>query len=91
MQIARKHVQKRMREASKQEQLELKEWLRLLSLPPAMLQRFLVDPGPRATRLRQSLPALGLLTPREREAVLRARTETEVKKIVAYGTKGRKT
>ena len=91
MDVARKHVQKRMRVASKHEQLELKEWLRLLSLPPAMLQRFLVDPGPRATRLRQSLPALGLLTPREREAVLRARTETEVKKIVAHDTKRRKT
>jgi len=87
MAIARKHVEKRMRAASKQKQLELKEWLRLLSLPPAMLQRFLVDPSPRATRLRQSLPALGLLTPREREAVLRARTEAEVKAIVAQGTK----
>jgi len=88
--VARAHVQKRMRVASKQEQLELKEWLRLLSLPPAMLQRFLVDPSPRATRLRQSLPALGLLTPREREAVLHARTEEEVKGIVAQGTKRRK-
>jgi DNA-binding Lrp family transcriptional regulator len=88
--IARAHVQKRMRLASKQEQLELKEWLRLLSLPPAILQRFLVDPSPRATRLRQSLPALGLLTPREREAVLQAQTEEEVKAIVAQGTKGRK-
>lgn len=87
MDIARNHVQKRMRAASKQEQLELKEWLRLLSLPPAMLQRFLVDPSPRATRLRQSLPALGLLTPREREAVLRARTDADVKEILAHGAK----
>lgn len=85
--VARAQLQKRIRLASKQEQLELKEWLRLLSLPPAMLQRFLVDPSPRATRLRQSLPALGLLTPREREAVLNARTEEEVKAIVAQGAK----
>ncbi len=85
--VARKHVQKRMRTASKQEQLELKEWLRLLSLPSAMLQRFLVDPGPRATRLRQSLPALGLLTPREREAVLRAPSEAAVEEIIMHGAK----
>lgn len=88
--VARAHVQKRMRLASKQEQLELKEWLRLLSLPPAMVQRFLVDPSPRATRLRQSLPALGLLTPREREAVVHARTEDEIKAIVAHGIRRRK-
>lgn len=88
--VASDHVRKRMRQASKQEQLELKEWLRLLSLPPAMLQRFLVDPSPRATRLRQSLPALGLLTPRERDAVLRARSEEEIKAIVAREVKRRK-
>jgi hypothetical protein len=88
--VARGHLEKRMRTASKQEQLELKEWLRLLSLPPAMLQRFLVDPGPRATRLRQSLPALGLLTPREREAVLRARSDDEFDTIVAQGANRRK-
>jgi signal transduction histidine kinase len=82
--VARAHIQKRIRLASKQEQQELKEWLRLLSLPPSMLQRFLVDPSPRATRLRQSLPALGLLTSREREAVLKARSEEEVEEIVAH-------
>lgn len=81
--VARAHIQKRIRLASKHEQLELKEWLRLLSLSPAMLQRFLVDPSPRATRLRQSLPALGLLTPRERDAVLKARSEEEIKEIIA--------
>lgn len=89
--VARAQIRKRMRLASKQEQLELKEWLRWLSLPPAMLQRFLVDPSPRATRLRQSLPAIGLLTPREREAVLHARTEDEVKAIVAQGVKRKRT
>ena len=88
--VASAHLRKRMRLASKQEQLELKEWLRLLSLPPKMLQRFLVDPGPRATRLRQSLPALGLLTPRERDAVLRARSDEEVNAIVEKGAKRRK-
>ena len=81
--VARTHIRKRMRLASTQEQAELKEWLRLLSLSPAMLQRFLLDPGPRATRLRQSLPALGLLTPRERDAVLKARSEEGIKAIIA--------
>lgn len=80
--VARAHIQKRMRLASKQEQAELKEWLRLLSLSPAVLQRFLLDPGPRATRLRQSLPAIGLLTPRERDAVLKARSEKEIKAVI---------
>ncbi len=88
--VAREHVRKRMQRASKQEQHELTEWLRLLSLPPSMLQRFLVDPSPRATRLRQSLPALGLLTSREREAVLKARSDEEVKAIFAHEKKGRK-
>jgi IclR-like helix-turn-helix domain-containing protein len=84
------HIQKRIRRASKQEQLELKEWVRLLSLPAPMLHRFLVDPSPRATRLRQSLPALGLLTPAEREAVLRARSEEELKEIATRGVKRRR-
>lgn len=88
--VALAHIRKRLRLASKQEQLELKEWLRLLSLPSSMLQRFLVDPSPRATRLRQSLPALGLLTPSEREAVLHARSEEELEAIAVDGVKRRK-
>lgn len=85
--VAQAHIRKRMRLASSQEQLELEEWLRLLSLPAKMLQRFLVDPSPRATRLRQSLPALGLLTPRERDAVLRAQSDDEVRAIVSQSAR----
>ena len=85
--VALAHIRKRVRLASKQEQLELNEWLRLLELPSSMLQRFLVDPSPRATRLRQSLPALGLLTPGERAAVLKARSDDEVKEIVVHGVR----
>lgn len=87
--VASALVRKRMRQASKHEQLELKEWIRLLSLPPAMLQRFLLDSSPRATRLRQSLPALGLLTPKEREAVLQARSDEDIQAVVEHRS-GRK-
>ena len=79
---ATEYIRKRMRTASKQEQHELAEWLRILSQTPLMIQRFLEDPGPRATRLRQSLPAIGLLSPRERDAVLKARSDDELEAIV---------
>ncbi len=84
---AREYLRKRIKVASKQEQHELNEWSRALSLSPSLLQRFLVDPSPRGTRLRQSLPALGLLTSRERDAVLKARSDEEVEAIIAHGGK----
>ena len=80
---ARARVRRRMRVASKQEQLELKEWDRLLSLPPSMWRGLILDYGPRATRLRQSLPAVGILTAHEREAVLRADSDKEVVAILS--------
>lgn len=47
---------------------EMEEWEMLLdTLPPARLRAFLTDPGERATRLRQSLPFVGVLTPAERD------------------------
>ncbi len=64
-------VEQRMASASPRERLELEEWARLLrTASPARLRRFLVATGERATRLRQTLPFLGILSPEERQAVL---------------------
>ncbi len=64
-------VEQRMASASPQERLELEEWARLLrTASPARLRRILADTGERATRLRQTLPFLGILSPEERQAVL---------------------
>lgn len=64
-------VEQRMASASPQERLELEEWAQLLrTASPARIRRFLVDPGERSTRLRQTLPFLGVLSPEERQAVL---------------------
>ncbi len=53
------------------ERKEMEEWAAILdAMPPARLQKFLVDKGQRATRLRQSLPFLGALTPAERTTLL---------------------
>jgi len=47
-----------------------KEWLRILrSSSPARVRALLVEPGERATRLRQSLPFLRALTDSERSAL----------------------
>lgn len=54
-------LQRRLLVASNRLRPELEEWdtvLRTMSL--ARLRRFLIDPGERATRLRQSLPFIGL-------------------------------
>jgi hypothetical protein len=66
-----------LRDAPKAEQRELREWQHILdttSLP--RLRRLLVDPGERATRLRQSLPFLDVLTAEERETVLESTVDT---------------
>lgn len=71
---ALKHTRHRVRLASPGEQKELQEWetvLRTMSGP--RLRRFLVDPGPRATRLRQTLPFLDALSPEERDSIRRPR------------------
>lgn len=68
---ARAYLTRRTKGASSGERRELAEWDRLLrSASPARLRRFLVDPGERATRLRQTLPFLGLLTEEERRQAL---------------------
>lgn len=82
---ARSRIAERLKNASPGEQRELREWERILALSPARLQRFLTDPGERATRLRQTLPALGVLSPAERDKVRRARTDDEARQAVIAG------
>lgn len=77
--IAADRVTRRAEEASAGERQELAEWARLLStLSTARLRAFLVEDSERATRLRQSLPALQLLSPAERDAVLRSESDADV-------------
>lgn len=77
--VTEDRVKLRAQKASARERRELAEWLRILStMSPARLQRFLVENSERASRLRQTLPALRLLSPAERQAVLRSRTDAEV-------------
>jgi len=65
---ARTYLARRLTKASAGEQRELQEWDRILrTMSLARLRRFLVDPGERATRLRQTLPFVGVLTAEERE------------------------
>ena len=82
--LARQHVVERARKASPQERRELQEWARVLStMAPGRLRRFLVESSERATRLRQTLPALGLLTPAERNAVLASESDEEARAAVS--------
>lgn len=68
---AREYIQRRSRLASTGERHELEEWTRLLeSLSIPRLREFLVDPRPRATRLRQTLPFLEALSKAERDRIL---------------------
>ena len=65
---ARAYVAARLSAASPGEERELREWDRILrTMSIARLRKFLIDPGERATRLRQTLPFVGVLTPEERE------------------------
>jgi DNA-binding MarR family transcriptional regulator len=60
---ARAYVQHRWRNASAGERKELAEWKRILdTASPARLRKLLTDPGERATRLRQTLPFLGVFS-----------------------------
>jgi len=82
---ARRHVTQRLKRASPQERKELMEWKRLLeSTQPARLRRFLVASTDRATRLRQTLPLLEILNPREREAVLESENDSEARAAVTH-------
>ncbi|MFN2565627.1 MAG: hypothetical protein ABR499_11580 [Gemmatimonadaceae bacterium] len=90
--LARQHLARRGKKASPRERRELQEWARILAtMSPGRLQRFLVEPGERATRLRQTLPALGLLTPAERDAVLASTSDAEARAAVLGGRPRRAT
>jgi hypothetical protein len=81
--LAQQRLERRLQRASPRERRELREWLRVLStVSPARLRAFLIEDSERATRLRQSLPALNLLSPAERQAVLRSRTDGDVRAAV---------
>ena len=81
--IAQQHIARREKRASPQERRELQEWARILTtMSPDRLRRFLVEPGERATRLRQTLPALEILTPAERDAVLASVTDDDARAAV---------
>ena len=87
--IAEDHVKRRADKASPRERRELTEWIRILStMSPARLQRFLVEDNERAVRLRQTLPALNLLSPAEREAVVRSHTDTDVYRLLRGDDQG---
>jgi hypothetical protein len=77
--LAQQRLVRRADHASPRERRELTEWLRVFStMSPARLRAFLTEDSERATRLRQSLPALNLLSATERQAVLRGRTDADV-------------
>ena len=77
--LAQHRLERRAQRASPRERRELREWLRVLStMSPARLRAFFIEDSERATRLRQSLPALNLLSAAERQAVLRSRTDGDV-------------
>jgi hypothetical protein len=78
------YAQRRSEEASPGERRELMEWIRILrAMPPARLQKFLIEDTEYATRLRQTLPTLNLLSTAERAAVLRANSDEEAMEAVA--------
>jgi DNA-binding transcriptional ArsR family regulator len=59
---ARAHIRIRWSKASGRERKELEEWRRILdTATPARLRKILSDPGERGTRLRQTLPFLGVV------------------------------
>ncbi|MDQ3673740.1 MAG: hypothetical protein M3365_05135 [Gemmatimonadota bacterium] len=74
---ARARIALRLSSASSGERKELEEWDRLLRSPsPARMRQLLVDRGQRATRLRQTMPFLDILTDEESDEALRAIDDT---------------
>lgn len=67
---ARAFLDKRWRAASARERKELAEWRSILrTSSPARLRKILTDPGERSTRLRQTLPFVGILSDDELRAI----------------------
>jgi len=54
-------------------------WLALLGRPLDELTDFLVEPGERARRMRQTSPFAGALSPRERWGILRRMRERSIR------------
>ena len=68
-QRAQEFVAHRLMTASPNERHELEEWAALLRTgSPQRLRHVLLDPGERATRLRQTWPFAGLLNETERNS-----------------------
>ena len=66
-----RYLRRRMERASAQELHDLNEWLDVLEHKSAgQVRSLLLEPGERATRLRQSLPFLEVLTETERQNLL---------------------
>lgn len=81
--VAEDRLRRRVSRAGLSERRELAEWLRILAtMSPARLRRFLLEGSERAVRLRQTLPALNLLSPAERDAVVGSRTDADVLAVV---------
>ena len=77
--IAEDRIRRRADTASAGERRELTEWMRMLStMSSARLRRFLLEDSEQAVRLRQSLPALNLLSTAERQAVIHSQTDADV-------------
>lgn len=69
--LALDYIAKRSKNASPHERHELEEWKAILeSSSNARLERLLTDPGERATRLRQTLPFMKILSADERNRLL---------------------
>ncbi len=57
---AKRWLEHRLPQASEAERHELREWAHILTMPPHRIGAFLLDPGERATRLRQTSPFLAV-------------------------------
>lgn len=71
LRAAKEYISKRLESASEHERHELREWESILkTMSPSRLRRFLLDTGERARRLRQTMPFLEIISPKEREEIL---------------------
>lgn len=64
---AQNWIEHRLPRASEAERHELREWVHILSMPLHRISAFLLDPGERATRLRQTSPFRSVLKATDRE------------------------